>query len=280
VAELARRRGLAPLDDTGLGWQRDLGRLYEDWSDDGRLAGDEAACDFILAHSAETQGMTYRGLQEGPRRFVATDPEVWTSDLEPGVAYTPFKHHVQQKRPWRTLVGRQQFYVDHDWFLRLGEALPSYQPPVPEDDAKYPLFWNTPHGRWSIHSTWRDNRYMLRLQRGVPLVYVHPDDAARRDIRDGDWVRVFNQIGGTVCLCQVQPGEKPGRLTMYHGWEKYLGFAEGGWQSLTYVKIKPTQLVGGYGHVQFRLNYWGPTGNNRDIKVQIEKFQGQPPAGA
>jgi nitrate reductase alpha subunit len=280
VAELARRRGLAPVDDGGLGWSRDLTRLYEDWSDDGRLAGDEAACDFILAHSAETKGMTYRALQEGPRRFVATDPEVWTSDIEPGVAYTPFRHHVVQKRPRRTLVGRQQFYIDHDWFLKLGEALPAYQPPVPEDDAKYPLFCNTPHGRWSIHSTWRDNRYMLRLQRGVPLVHVHPDDAAQRGIRDGDWVRIFNQIGATVCLCQVQPGEKPGRLTMYHGWEKYLGFGAGGWQSLTYVKIKPTQLVGGYGHVQFKLNYWGPTGNNRDIKVQIEKFQGQPPAGA
>ncbi|HKB39244.1 MAG TPA: molybdopterin-dependent oxidoreductase, partial [Gemmataceae bacterium] len=167
IGELARQRGLKPFDDSGLAWTRDLGRLYEDWSDGGKLAGDEAACDFILAHSAETKGMSYAALADGPRRFVATDPEVWTSDIEPGIAYTPFKHHVEQKKPWRTLVGRQQFYIDHDWFLRLGEALPSYQPPVPEDDKKYPLYWNTPHGRWSIHSTWRDNRYMLRLQRGV-----------------------------------------------------------------------------------------------------------------
>jgi complex iron-sulfur molybdoenzyme family reductase subunit alpha len=280
VAELARKRGLPPLDDKDLGWPRDLTKLYDDWSDGGKLADDEAACDFILGHSAETRGMTYQSLTEGPRRFMATDPEAWTSDIEPGVAYTPFKHHVEKKRPWRTLAGRQQFYIDHDWFLRLGEALPGHQPPIPEDDAKYPLFWNTPHGRWSIHSTWRDNRYMLRLQRGVPIVYVHPEDAARRGIKDGDWVRVFNQIGQTVCLCQVLPGEKRGRLTMYHGWEKFLGFGAGGWQSLTYIKIKPTQLVGNYGHVSFRLNYWGPTGNNRDVKVQVEKFQGEPPAAA
>ncbi len=277
IAELARQRGLKPFRDADLDWERDLTRLYDDWSDGGKLAGDEAACDFILAHSAETKGMTYRDLTEKPRRFTATDPEVWTSDIEEGVAYTPFKHHVVQKRPWRTLVGRQQFYIDHEWFLRLGEALPRHQPPVPEDDRKYPLFWNTPHGRWSIHSTWRDNRYMLRLQRGVPIVYIHPDDARRRGIADGDWVRIFNQVGAAVCLCQVQPGEKAGRLTMYHGWEQFLGFAEGGWQSLTYIKIKPTQLVGNYGHVQFRLNYWGPTGNNRDIKVEIEKYKGEPP---
>lgn len=275
IAELAQKR--QPYRDAGLDWERDFTRLYDDWSDGGRLATDEAACDFILSHSAETRGMTYQSLAAAPQRFVATDPEVWTSDIEPGIAYTPFKHHVEQKRPWRTLVGRQQFYIDHDWFLQLGEALPSYQEPIPEDDSKYPLFWNTPHGRWSIHSTWRDHRQMLRLQRGVPIVYLHPEDAKDRGIQDGDWVRIFNQIGATVCLCQVLPGEKRGRLTMYHGWEKFLGFAEGGWQSLTYIKIKPTQLVGQYGHLNFKLNYWGPTGNNRDIKVQIEKYAGAPP---
>jgi complex iron-sulfur molybdoenzyme family reductase subunit alpha len=277
IAELAGKRGLAPFDDRDLDWQRDLTRLYDDWSDQRQIASDEAACNFILSHSAETKGMTYQSLHEAPRRFVATDPEIWTSDIEPGIAYTPFKHQVENKKPWRTLVGRQQFYVDHDWFLKLGEALPGHHDPIPEDDAKYPLYWNTPHGRWSIHSTWRDNRYMLRLQRGVPIVYIHPDDAARRGIADGDWVRIHNQIGQTVCLCQVLPGEKPGRLTMYHGWEKFLGFGEGGWQSLTYIKIKPTQLVGKYGHIDFKLNYWGPTGNNRDIKVEIEKFRGVPP---
>jgi complex iron-sulfur molybdoenzyme family reductase subunit alpha len=277
IAELARQRGLPPYADADLDWTRDLTRLPADWSDEGRLATDEAACNFILGHSAETHGMTYQMLAQQPRRFVATDPEVWTSDIEPGIAYTPFKHQLERKKPWPTLVGRQQFYIDHDWFLRLGEALPSHQAPIPEDDTRYPLYWNTPHGRWSIHSTWRDNRYMLRLQRGVPIVYIHPDDAQVRGIRDGDWVRIHNQIGQTVCLCQVLPGEKRGRLTMYHGWEKYLGFGEGGWQSLTYIKIKPTQLVGRYGHLQFKLNYWGPTGNNRDIKVQIEKFNGVPP---
>jgi nitrate reductase alpha subunit len=59
--------------------------------------------------------MTYHGLHAAPQRFVAPDPEIWTSDIEPGIAYTPFKHHVEQKKPWRTLVGRQQFYIDHDW---------------------------------------------------------------------------------------------------------------------------------------------------------------------
>ena len=268
IAEVARKQGLKPYRDEAFEWDRDFTRLVEDWTGKGALATDEQAVNFILEHSKETQGMTYQNLQEHPKRFVATDPESWNSPVEPGVAYTPFKFQVDNKRPWRTLTGRQQFYIDHPWFIDLGETLPVYKEPVPET---YPLYWNTPHGRWSIHSTWRDHRALLRLQRGMPIVYMHPDDARKRGLRDNDWVRIFNDIGQCVCRLQILPGEKPGRVTMYHGWEKYLGFQQGGWQSLTYIKIKPTQLIGKYGHVNFRLNYWGPTGNNRDIKVEIEK---------
>ncbi len=269
MTEVAKKKGLQPYRDEHFQWERDFTRFAQDWTSQGKILTDEQAADFILAHSKETQGMTYQNLQAQPQRFVATDAEAWNSDIESGVAYTPFKHQVEKKRPWRTLTGRQQFYIDHPWYLELGEALPAHKEPIEE---RYPLYWNTPHGRWSIHSTWRDHRAMLRLQRGMPIVYMHPDDARRRALRDNDWVRIFNDVGECVCRMQILPGEKPGRVTMYHGWEKFLGFQHGGWQSLTYIKIKPTQLIGKYGHINFRLNYWGPTGNNRDIKVDVERY--------
>lgn len=272
IEEVARARKLPPYVDDPLGWTRDLTRLHADWTANGQLATDEDACNFIMAHSPETQGMTYYGIQEHPRRFVGIDAEAWNSDIEEGRAYTPFTHQVEKKRPWRTLTGRQQFYIDHPWFLALGEALPVHK--EPQDDPEYPFFWNTPHGRWSIHSTWRDNRYMLRLQRGVPIVYIHPEDAAERGIADNDWVRIFNAQGQVIVKAIVAPREKRHRLTLYHGWETFLGFQQGGWQSPTYIKIKPTQLVGRYGQLNFKLNYWGPTGNNRDIKVDIERYDG------
>jgi len=272
IEEVARQRGLQPYDDEPLALRRDLTRLHADWSAKGALVNDEAAANFILAHSPETRGMTYHGLQAHPRRFVGIDEEAWNSDIEPGRAYTPFTHQIENKRPWHTLTGRQQFYIDHPWYLELGEALPVHK--EPQDDPEFPLYWNTPHGRWSIHSTWRDNRYLLRLQRGLPVVYLGPADAQRRGIADNDWVRVHNKQGSAIVRAKIRPGEKPGRITMYHGWEQYLGFQQGGWQSLTYIKIKPTQLAGGYGQLAFRLNYWGPTGNNRDIKVEIEKYHG------
>jgi complex iron-sulfur molybdoenzyme family reductase subunit alpha len=275
IEEVAKKKGLQPFNDQDLEWTRDFTRLYTDWSDEEKLKTDEQAANFILAHSPETEGMSYRSLQDHPQRFVKTDYEAWNSDIEVGRAYTPFTHQVEKKRPWRTLTGRQQFYIDHPWYLAEGEQLPVHK--NPQDDPEFPLYWNTPHGRWSIHSTWRDNRYMLRLQRGVPIVYIHPEDAAARGTSDNDWVRIFNKSGHAVLKAMVLPGEKAGRLTMYHGWERFLGFIEGGWQSLTYIKIKPTQIVGGYGHLNFKLNYWGPTGNNRDIKVEIEKYTGPIP---
>jgi complex iron-sulfur molybdoenzyme family reductase subunit alpha len=271
IEKEARARGLAPFDDAALGWSRDFTKLYADWSDGGKLERDEAAVNFILEHSAETKGMTYESLKDGPRRFVATDPEIWNSDVRPGQAYTPFQHQVEDKRPWRTLTGRQQFYIDHPWYIELGEALPVAKEPLA---GHYPLFWNTPHGRWSIHSTWRDNRYTLRLQRGLPIAYLNLEEAAKRGINDNDWVKIFNDGGACVVKVKLLPGEPPGRITMYHGWEKYLGFQHGGWQSLTRVRIKPTQLVGGYGHVAFKLNYWGPTGNNRDCRVEVARWDG------
>jgi nitrate reductase / nitrite oxidoreductase, alpha subunit len=268
IAEVATKKGLKPFHDDAFDWTRDFTQLGHDWTGKGAIQSDEQAVNFILGNAEETKGMTYQLIQQGPRRFVVTDPESWNSDIEEGVAYTPFKHQLEKKRPWRTLTGRQQFYIDHPWYIELGEALPTFKEPLEE---KYPLFWNTPHGRWSIHSTWRDHRAMLRLQRGGPIVYMHPDDARKRGLQDNDWVRIHNEVGHCVCRLQILPGEKPGRVTMYHGWEKYLGFKQGGWQSLSYIKIKPTQLIGKYGHVNFRLNYWGPTGNNRDIKVDVEK---------
>ncbi|MFO0841410.1 MAG: hypothetical protein U0797_03280 [Gemmataceae bacterium] len=79
------------------------------------------------------------------------------------------------------LVGRQQFYIDHEWFLRLGEALPSYQPPVPEDDRKYLLYWSrrTAAGR----STRPATTGTCCGCRGVPIVYIHPDDEGPRHRR-------------------------------------------------------------------------------------------------
>ena len=32
--------------------------------------------------------------------------------------------------PWRTITGRQQFYVEHPWIQAFGEQMQQYRPPI------------------------------------------------------------------------------------------------------------------------------------------------------
>ena len=68
--------------------------------------------------------------------------------------------------------------------------------------------------------------------------------------------------------------EKAGRITMYHGWERYVGVQgqKANFNSVTSISMKPTQLAGGYGQLKFALNYWGPTGIQRDTRDQVVKY--------
>ncbi len=247
---------------------RDFSTLVDDYTANGAL-DDKNAGQYILNNSVETKGMTMDMLDKQPRRFVETD-KGWTSDIKEGKAYYAFQRMYELKRPLDTLTGRQQFYIDHDWFLEFNEELPVYKPPV--DGTKYPLRFVTPHGRWSIHSLWRDAKYQLRLQRGYPIVYLSPEDAKERGLVDNDAVEIYNDNGTTVahlCISQRMPVSM---ALMYHGWERYT-FNKGGFQSPTTIRIKPTQLVGGYGQLHFKVNYWGPTGNQKDTRVEIRKFR-------
>ncbi len=253
--------------DNQFGITRDFSTLVSDFTMNGAIADDKAAAQYLLDNAVETQGVTMDQIKQQPHRFEQTS-EAWTSDINPGQAYYGFQRMYEQKRPLSTLTGRQQFYIDHDWYMELGEQLPTYKSPADAD--AYPLRWVTPHGRWSIHSTWRDAKYQLRLQRGRPIVYLSPQEASARGLQDNDPIEIFNTNGSFVAHLCISPRMPNGMAQMYHGWERYL-FTQGGWQSPTTIRINPTQLAGGYGQLKFKLNYWGPTGSQKDTRVEIRK---------
>ncbi|MCB1694496.1 MAG: hypothetical protein KDI19_17120 [Pseudomonadales bacterium] len=62
-------------------------------------------------------------------------------------------------------------------------------------------------------------------------------------------------------------------MTLYHGWELYQGGdgRRANFNSVTGIQMKPTQLAGGYGQLHFAPNYWGPTGVQRDTRVEVER---------
>lgn len=63
--------------------------------------------------------------------------------------------------------------------------------PVPKD---YPIRFITPHSRTAIHSQFQHNPWMMAIF-PEPYLEIHPDLAKEKGIREGDMVRVYNDLG-------------------------------------------------------------------------------------
>ena len=182
----------------------------------------------------------------------------------------------------KTLTGRQQFYIDHSYFLDLGEELPIYKPPEVDplpDGRPAPLKLNTPHERWGTHSTFRDLDLLLRLQRYCAVVSINKKDAEARGIKDGDLVRVYNAFGEFVALARVSPTVKPGEVWIANGAEM-ITFIKGWYNAVTPIRPKPTQAIvypeeenPPFYHLKYGWNLWGVTGNECDTSVEVEKYE-------
>jgi len=243
-----------------------------------------------LAEKTRGTRTTFDDLVAQPRRLL-TSP-VWSGLINEGRTYSAFTVQVERLVPWRTLTGRQQFYLDHEGYLAFGEHLPTYKPsPRPEafgdlaeslkrGEAKQ-LNYLTPHGKWHIHSTYFDNHRMLTLSRGIEPFWINDRDAAELGIADNDWVEVHNDNGVVVTRAAVSARIPPGVCIIYHSPERTISVPKsplrqnrraGGHNSLTRVRLKPVLMMGGYGHFTYHINYWGPTGVNRDTYVLVRKL--------
>jgi anaerobic selenocysteine-containing dehydrogenase len=81
----------------------------------------------------------------------------------------------------------------------------------------YPLYLMTPNTKNRIHSQFGNLRMIRRVDPG-PAVHVHPLDARERGIEGGAQVRVFNGRGEFRLPARVDPGLKPGCVSVTNGW--------------------------------------------------------------
>ncbi|MGS0745782.1 molybdopterin-dependent oxidoreductase [Syntrophomonas erecta subsp. sporosyntropha] len=225
--------------------------------------------------------------------------------LQPDRPHNPFRENIERKLPWpaggkhapelvismypcvlpaklnKTLTGRQQFYIDHDYYITLGETLPGYKVPEVDLASGKPasLKMNTPHGKFRTHSMFSELSILLRLQRGEATIQINKGDAEDRNIADGDLVEVFNDYGKFVCRAMIVPGIGPSQLRIDHAWESYQ-YHEGYFNFITPVRPNPTQSVkypqdpdAPDHHLKFAWNLWGVTGNECDTSVEIRKVK-------
>jgi len=247
----------------------------------------------VLADLAEKNRGTrvdFDDLCAQPRRLL--NSPMWSGLTENGRAYSPFTYNVERLVPWRTLTGRQHFYLDHPGYIQFGEHLPTYKPkPTPiqyaelnvsESEHPTKVFnYLTPHGKWHIHSTYGDNHRMSTLSRGVEPFWINDKDALELGIVDNDWVEVYNDNGVVVTRANVSVRIPRGIVIIYHATERTLSVPKsplrgnrraGMNNSLTRARLKPNLMVGGYGQFTYHFNYWGPTGSNRDTFIMVRKL--------
>jgi nitrate reductase alpha subunit len=66
---------------------------------------------------------TFKDIQAQPNRLL--NSPCWSGLVTDGRSYSAFCHQVEHLIPWRTLTGRQHFYLDHPGYLDFGEHLPT-----------------------------------------------------------------------------------------------------------------------------------------------------------
>jgi nitrate reductase alpha subunit len=246
-----------------------------------------------LAESNRGVKRSYDDLVAQPRRIL-TSP-VWTGITNEGRAYSAFCLNVERLVPWRTLTGRQHFYLDHQGYIDFGENLPAFKSKIGLQDTRdliksatpdKALVLNciTPHGKWHIHSTYSDNLIMLTLSRGVEPFWMNINDAKQIGVRDNDWVEVYNDNGVIVTRAAVSVRIPRGVGIFYHAPERTVSFPKsptrnnkrgGGTNSITRIRLKPSLMVGGYAQLSFAINAWGPPAADRDTYTIVRKLEGK-----
>ncbi len=244
--------------------------------------------DLIQGRAAEK--FNFNDITAQPREVL---PTPIFSGTNIGRRYSPFTLSIERLVPFRTLSGRQHFYLDHEIMLEYGEGLPTFKPTLPtqafanyestptETEKTLTLRYLTPHGKWNIHSMYYDNPTMLTLFRGGPTVWLNNEDAEEIGLRDNDWIEVYNRNGVVVARAVISHRMPKGVSYMYHAQDrtinvptsKITNLRGGTHNSPTRIHLKPTHLIGGYAQLSYGFNYYGATGNQRDLKVLIRKLK-------
>jgi len=224
----------------------------------------------------------FKDLVSSPKRVVDTPIE--SGIVKKGRTASSFTFNIEYLVPWRTLSGRQHFYLDHPLILEEGEGLPVYKPPlnedfVPGEEKGLVIRVPTPHGKWNMHTTFMDNLFMLQLFRGGPVIWLNEEEAKEAGINDNDWVAVKNENGVVVVRAVLSHRIPKGIGYLYHAQErtvnvgKYKGIPGGAHNAITRVQVKPTEMIGGYAQFSYFLNYYGPVGTQRDAIALVKKVE-------
>ena len=180
VFELAKRLGLA-----GHFWNSDITAAYR-----------------FLLQPSNISPETLRANPEGIRVPLQTCYRKYADSKGPGFATPTGKVEVYSQQ-----------LLDH------GQApLPEFSEPAPYSIlGNFPLTLTCAKTATYCHS---QNRNIPRLRRLLPhpLIELHPETAASRDITDGDWIEITTAHGQFRARASLHGGIDPRVVVAQHGW--------------------------------------------------------------
>ncbi|MBW1687677.1 MAG: molybdopterin-dependent oxidoreductase [Deltaproteobacteria bacterium] len=279
IEEIARRRNTPVFDGCGK-FEVDWKELHQEYSCQGAYGPKDAekVTQAVLDDSPSAQGMTVEGLKKtGIEKFRNTGLNIsptflYNPDWKGEGVLSPLTHFVEYKWRWPTLTGRQQFYIDHPWFLEAGEALPTHKE-SPRAGGDYPFQLVSCHCRWSIHTIWRDTTILQRLQRGEPMLYLNPVEAAKLKLADGAWGELYNRLGQMRMRIKHSSMVQPGVAFYFHAWEPVQFPEHKSYKWLIPGLMKPLHMAGGEGHLKFAINHFEPGSFVQDTRVGIRPWR-------
>src|SRR6185295_15054843 len=108
--------------------EHDYSKLHDLMTLDGQIKDTRGVVEFLLQNSFGLPKITYEELAQ--RGMVRVND---AHDTQFGPK-SPFNYRTlastRDKQPYDTLTARQQYYMDHDWFLAEGEQLPVHKEPL------------------------------------------------------------------------------------------------------------------------------------------------------
>jgi biotin/methionine sulfoxide reductase len=136
---------------------------------------------------------------------------------------------------------------------------------------RYPLHMISNQPRSRLHAQ-MDNGRISRESKigGREPVRIHPDDAARRGLADGDIARLFNDRGALLAGVVISPEVRPGVVQLATG--AWYDPADAGAVASLDKHGNPNVLTLDKGTSRLAQ---GPVAQT--ALVEIEKFEGQPP---
>lgn len=163
----------------------------------------------LLRYALENTGVTLEQIRAHPAGIQLPEPERRYRKYETG------ELRADGQPGFETPSGK--FEIASEWLRSHGyEPLPVYTEPIegplasPEVAKDYPLVFNSGARTQFAFRSQHHNIPSLVKKLPHPLVYLHPTDAAARDIQDGDAVDVISPRGRVPYRARVTEGIVPG----------------------------------------------------------------------